>query len=177
MKNLTKFIRNHFRATLAGFALIVGLALSPSANAQLTTVVPVTATTPTNLLSGGKYVITSILFINGNSSNAATVKIYDSAGATNYVQPAYVSYAAVATNWSSIFTNADGLIVTNTFTGISNFGTSVAASTNERPAKLTFLCGANTSRTVNTVFQPTLGATLYSTTAGTVEVAYRQISP
>jgi len=138
----------------------------------------VAAATPTNILSGGKYVVTDVLFYNGTNVTGA-VKLYDSTGVTtNYVIGAYTNYSTVSTNWSTTFTNATGIIVTNTYTGISHVPTAVAAATNELPAKLTFLVVGSGSRQLNGLaVQPARGITVYSTVAGTLEIGYRQFEP
>lgn len=134
--------------------------------------------TPTNILSGGKYVITDVLFI--SSTNATqNVKFYDSTGiTTNYVQAAYTNYTTVSTNWTTTFTNATGVIITNTFTGISHVPTAVALATNELPAKLQFLvAGSGTRQLSGLAVQPTRGITVYATGYGTLEIGYRKIEP
>ena len=168
MKNILKFL------AVAVFAVIANTSFA----ADKITTATVVAGTPTNILSGGKYVVTDILFVNAGATNGV-VKLYDSTGVTtNYVIAAYTNYTTVSTNWSTTFTNATGIIITNTFTGISHVPTAVAAATNELPARLSFLIPASNTRTFNGIaVQPAKGITLYSTVGGLVEIGYRQFEP
>jgi hypothetical protein len=168
-------MKNFFRSIIT--AALLGLGLFAQAQTSLVVSTNLVAGTPFTILSGGKYVITSVLFINTNAATVSTLSFYDSQNhSTTNIQASYVSYATVSTNWSNVFTNADGLIVTNTFTGVSNVGTTVAAATNTLPSKLTFLVPAASSRTVNTVWQPMLGATVNASAAGVIEIGYRQFT-
>ena len=137
----------------------------------------VSATTPLTVLSGGKYTVKEILFL--PTSTNGTVKFYDSASnSTNIVIGAYTSYAQYSTNWSQIFTNAAGIVVTNTFSGVATLPTTVAASTNERPAIVGPFLVTTSGRTIDGLkVQPTLGLTIYSTAAGNVEITYEQQTP
>lgn len=134
--------------------------------------------TALNLLSGGKYLVKDILVISGTNVTT-TVKFYDSTAATNYVKAAYTSLASYSTNYNVVFTNAGGLLITNTLTGIYTGTTSVSASTNELPAIVgPYVIPASSSRTISDVnVLPVKGLTLYSTGLGTVEVVYEQIAP
>jgi hypothetical protein len=165
-----------FKLLISGFTML-GLAVSAVAQADLTYAASVTANTPVTLLTGGKYQIYNITFF--NSSNAVSVlKFYDSIGnSVSNVQAAYTSYATVATNWSTVFTNAEGIIITNTFTGVAEIGTAVAATTNLRPTKVNFAVAGSGNRTVNVSWLPALGVTVNATTSGLVEVGYKQIAP
>ena len=148
--------------------------------ADLTTVTAVSATTPATILTGGKYVITEIRFLNSSaSSNAATVKFYDSAANdTNYVVGAYNSYSTITTNYSSTFTNAAGIVVTNTWSGSYLLATANAASTNERPAIAGPYAMPYLSNTLidGIAIAPATGFTVYSTQAGTLQLTYRKVS-
>lgn len=136
------------------------------------------AATATNLLTGGKYIIKDVLLIS-TATNSTTVKFYDSSGATNYVKAATTSIASYTTNYSVVFTNAGGLLITNTLSGLYTGSTAVSASTNELPAivgpALITATGTRTLSDVNVI--PLRGLTLYGTGAGTVEVIYEQIAP
>lgn len=169
-------MKKFFNKLTAGLGLVCALfALPVNAQVLRSASFTVSATTPHTVLSGGPYVITDFTFY--NSTNVlGTVKFYDStSNTTNYVQSAYTAYSTVSTNWSNVFTNATGIIVTNTFTGIANVGTSVSASTNELPARLSFVVPASGSRAIERVFQPARGATVYSTVPGTLEITYRPV--
>lgn len=168
MKSIySKLIR--FGVTLA--VAIATLCIGQSARAE-TEVATLTANTPLTVLSGAGKTITQLFIIPGTTN--CTIKAYDSTGnSTNYVQAAYVSYAQVSTNWSQIFTNATGLVITNTFTGLAVVGTSNSASTNQRPALVSLIVPASTPRTIEVAKTTGLGLTLLSTAAATVEVTYR----
>ncbi len=178
-KRTMKFLK--FLLTAAALAVLLK---APAAHAQnLTTVQAVSATTPLTVLTGGKYIVSEIRFINSSaSSNAATVKFYDSASNdTNYVVQAATAYSTITTNYSTTFTNSSGIVVTNTFSGTYTLGTAVSASTNERPNLLgPFLVPyAPTSPTIigSIAVAPYAGLTVYSTQAGTIQVTYRQVTP
>ncbi len=139
----------------------------------------VSATTPLTILSGGKYLVKDILFVNGNTTNSATVKFYDSAAnATNIAIGSRTVYSSYTTNYNVVHTNTAGIVITNTYSGIYTYGTATAASTNERPTSVgPFLVTANSSRTLSDVnVAPLLGLTIYSTQAGTVEVTYEVVN-
>lgn len=153
-------------------ALSLALGLSAAA-AEKVAIATLTAATPANVLSGGKYLIKSITVVNGNSTNNGRVFAYDAATAiTNVVRSAYVSYATVSSNWVTVFTNASGLVITNTFTGLATVGTENAAVTNERPKIATILVPAGDIVTRQTRIAPNLGLTLFSTVAADVEIVY-----
>ncbi len=163
---------------------LAALLKAPAAHAQnLSVVQSVSATTPLTVLTGGKYIVSEIRFINSSaSSNAATVKFYDSASNdTNYVVQAATAYSTITTNYSTTFTNPAGIVITNTFSGVYTLGTAVSASTNERPNLLgPFVVPyAPTSPTIisGIAVAPYAGLTVYSTQAGTLQVTYRQTTP
>lgn len=178
MKYLKKLKKFAFKSL--GF---LGLALiscaTPQAKAQdpyITQDFLLSAITPTTLISNVPVVVTKIYFKNSTATNA-TIKFYDSInGGTNYVQPATVSYSTIATNWSTVFTNATGILITNTFTGVATVGTTVSASTNELKNGVSVLCLASGERTRETVWQPVRGVTVYSPVAGLVELTYRKLN-
>ena len=164
------------RKLLRAVALLTLIAVPAFGQGTSKTVsVSLAAATATTVLSNAPYVITGVYFYNTNST-LGTVWLYDStAGATNYVQPAYTSYSQVSTNWSSVFTNATGIVITNTFTGISNVGTSVSAATNELPKRLNFVVPGTTARTLTPVIQTARGATFMSTSGGVLELTYTSV--
>ena len=169
-----KLINNLFAIAVAFFAMVFGA----FGQADLTVSQSVSAATPLTLLSGGgKYQIYNITFFNSTSA-IASLKFYDSAGnSTSMIRGAYTSYETIATNWTSTFTNAEGIVITNTFNGTVSYGTSVAAATNERPIQVNFAVVGSGTRTVNVSWLPALGATVYSTQPGVVEVGYKRIAP
>ncbi len=178
-----KFLKKLTRKLTNGLCLFAAVALISCASTQkakaqdpyITQDFLLSAVTPTTLISNVPVVVTKIYFKNSTATNA-TLKFYDSKnGVTNYVQPATVSYSTIATNWSDVFTNATGIIVTNRFTGVATVGSTVSASTNELSA-LTILCLGSGERTRETVWQPIRGVTAYSPVAGLVEVTYRKLS-
>lgn len=131
-----------------------------------------TTTTPVNLLSG-RYVIHKLV-LTATTANATTFKFYDS-GTTNVYQTvgSYTRPLAYSTNWSSAWTNADGLVITNSFTGQFVTTETVAASTNERPRMWTIVVPASQSREIPLKDRSTvLGLTVRSTTNGVAEVEY-----
>ena len=175
LKNLKKFA---FKSLgLLGLALIS--CATPQAKAQdpyITQDFLINAVTPTTLISNVPAIVTKIYFKNSTATNA-TIKFYDSKnGVTNYVQPATVSYSLIDTNWSTVFTNATGIVITNTFEGIAQVGTVVSAATNELTRPISILCLASGERTRETVWQPIRGVTVYSPVAGLVEITYRKLN-
>ena len=173
IKNLfTKFIKPLLALSVAIFGLNTASAQDSILSATYT------AGTPTNLLSGGKYLVKDILFI--SSSNATTsVKFYDSAGSTNIVRAAYTNFTSYATNYNVVWTNSSGILVTNTQTGVYRQSVPVSASTNEAPALAgPFLITALGTRTISDVnVIPVNGFTLMSAGAGIVEIVYEKLSP
>ena len=168
---------------LKKLGLVFGLALiscaTPQAKAQdpyITQDFLLSAITPTTLISNVPVVVTKIYFKNSTATNA-TIKFYDSIkGVMSNVQPATVSYSMVDTNWSTVFTNATGILITNTFEGIAYVGTVVSAATNELVTPVRLLVLGSGERTRETVWQPIRGVTVYSPVTGIVEVTYRKLN-
>jgi hypothetical protein len=134
----------------------------------------ITGGTVANLLDEGGVLVDSITFTASTSTNT-TVKLYDSSTtSTNYVVAAYSRYASYATNFDSVFTNAEGVLVTNTFSGRWTYPTSVSASTNERPKVLNFVVPGSGQRTKDTLWTPARGITILADQDGIVEVTYRK---
>ncbi len=131
-----------------------------------------TSTTPVNLLSG-RYVVHKLV-LTATTATSTTFKFYDT-GTTNIYQTvgSYTRPLAYSTNWSSVWTNADGLVITNSFTGQFVTTETVAASTNERPRMWTITVPASQSREIPLKDRSTvLGLTVRSTTNGVAEVEY-----
>ncbi len=85
-----------------------------------------------NLLAGS-FVIQNLTIIN-TSTNINIVKFWDKGTATtNVVRQAYTGYASYATNFSTIFTNEAGLLITNSFAGLYTGPTVNSAVTNAAP--------------------------------------------
>ena len=157
---------------LISFALI-GLLSAFGALAQVTISQSITGGTAANLLATGGVVVDSITFTATTSTNT-TVKLYDSSStSTNYVAAAYTRYASYATNFDSVFTNENGILVTNTFSGRYTYPTSVTAATNERPKVLNFVVPGSGQRTKDTIWTPARGITILTSNDGIVEVTYR----
>lgn len=165
-------MKTYFYTILA----LLGLTLNVVAADKVVTSA-VSAATPLTLLTGGKYTVKTILYT--PTSTNGSFYFYDSAAnSTTYVAAAYTSYAKYATNYSVTFTNAAGIVMTNTFVGEATLPTSVAASTNERPKIIGPYLVPTTGRTISSLrAQPELGLTIYATAAGQVEVIYEQNAP
>ena len=164
---------------LLSFLAIIGL--SSSLFAQDSTLASaVTAATPATLLTGGKYTITSLKFINANTTNSGQFWFYDTAAnATNIARPAYTSYTSYATNYTTTFTNSAGIIVSNIWSGTYRGAVANAATTNEAPKMAgPFAIPVSSVTEIDPVaVMPYLGATVYSTVAGTLQVNYTQTLP
>lgn len=162
-------------------SFITVLTLAFSARAQDSTLVSaVTAATPATLLTGGKYTIVGLKFINANTTNSGQVWFYDTAAAaTNYAKGAYTAYSSYATNYSTTFTNTGGIVITNTWTGTYRQATAVSAVTNEAPKMLgPFAIPVSSTTEIDAIaVAPNVGATVYSTVAGTLQVTYRTTNP
>lgn len=176
MKTLIKSIKSVTK--LLAVALAITPLVLPVQAADRVLSASYSAATPTNLLSGGKYIVKDVLLIS-SATNTSTIKFYDSTGATNYVRAATTAYASYATNYSTVFTNAGGLLVTNTYAGVYRGSTSVAAATNELPSVVgPYLVTAAGTRTLTDLnIMPVKGLTLYGTGAGTVEITYEVVEP
>ena len=150
--------------------LLFGLA----AQAQgLILVRAVAAGTVSNYLAG-RYIIDTLEFENSNTTNTATVKLYDWAtAATNIVRAAYTSKLSYATNYSVVYTNSADIVATNTFVGTYIANVSNSAVTNEQTRLREYLVPASTLAELTEPPQVARGLTLLSTTAGTVRIYYR----
>lgn len=164
---------------LIRFSIVAVVALAtlciarPAQAATRSEVFSLSANTPLTVLTGAGKTVTQLLIAAGTTN--CTVKAYDSvSNTTNIVRAAYTSYAQVSTNWSQVFTNATGIVITNTFTGVAVVGTVNSAVTNERPTILQSFVPASTVRTIETAETTGIGFTLLSSAAATVEVTYRQ---
>lgn len=164
------------------FFLLIGLFLAafPALAQNKSVTAALTYGTPSIVLTGGKYEVLGLKFINATTTNS-TLKFYDAATAiTNVVRSAYTSYASYATNFSTTFTNTAGIVVTNTWSGMYRAATSNSAVTNERPKILgPFAVPGSATTTIDEVAaSPALGLVVLSDLAsGTLEVTYRETNP
>ena len=135
-------------------------------------VATLTANTAFNLLSTGK--IIDAITVTATTANTTTVNFYDSSNTTTtYVQTAYGNIISYSTNFSQIFTNENGIVITNTFVGQWSGAQSVSASTNSRPAVQIIIVPGNTSRAKVVNAQTVLGLTAQANQGCIVEVSYR----
>ena len=155
-------------------AFIAALCFGITAHAQgLILVRSVTGGTVSNYLAG-RYVIDTLEFENSNTTNTATVKLYDWAtAATNIVRAAYTSKLSYATNYSVAYTNSAGIVATNTFVGTYIANVINSAVTNEQTRLREYLVPAATLSELTDPPQVARGLTLLSTTDGTVRIYYR----
>lgn len=131
---------------------VVGLMLAAVSTqaASGTKTFPLTANTVSNFLSG-QYVIQNITLI-ASTTNITTVKVFDSSNtATTMVINAYTKYNGYATNYSTVFTNANGVYVTNSYSGWYTAPVAVSGSTSTRPIVYTLMAPGSmiTSKDVN----------------------------
>jgi hypothetical protein len=132
----------------------------------------VTAGACSNLLSSPKLV--SSITVTATTTNTTTFKFYDTSNTTTTrVQAAYSSYSSYNTNFSTIFTNEDGLLITNSFKGIYTYPTSVSASTSSLPAVVTIVIPASSQRTKSVRLQNVRGLAVVPDKDGIVEVDYQ----
>lgn len=80
------------------------------------------------------------------STNLTIVRFYDTATTTtSYVQAATLSYSSYNTNYNEVFTNENGIVLTNTFSGLYTHSTVVSAATNSLPAVQTIILPGNST--------------------------------
>lgn len=132
-----------------------------------------TANTALNVLAG-RYVVDTVRFYNPSSSNVATIKFYDSSTtSTNTIRPAYTSINTYETNYSTVTTNASGLLQTNTFTGYYSAEVSNGAVTNERARLAVVSIAPGATRDIPIQFITAAGLTVLSDAAGYLDVSYK----
>lgn len=154
------------------FSIIAALALLTISTKADSTAVTVAAGVCSNLLSTPKLV--SAITVTATSTNLTTFKFYDSANTTTTrVQAAYSAYASYNTNITSVITNAAGLLLTNTFTGVWTYPSSVSAVTSSLPAVVTIIIPGSAQRTKNVRLQNVRGLAVVPDQAGIVEVDYQ----
>jgi hypothetical protein len=154
---------------LAAFAFFAAPAFGQGA---LPLIGVVAANTSSNLLSAPA-IVRSMVWYNTNAT-ANLVKLYDSSStSTNYSRLTNNVLTSYTTNWNSIFTNANGIVITNSFTGLYTALVPVAAATVERPKVTQFIVPALGSLTLtdqNLSFGR--GVTAVPTTTGTYVITY-----
>lgn len=160
--------------------VVLGLSTASLKAADVTSSTAVSAATALTILDGANYNIKSLIFYNGNTTNAGTFWFYDSDGnATNRILGAYTTYSTAASTNTTVWTNAAGLLITNITVGVATTSSAVGQSTNE----LLKIVGVNTvPANGNKVLTdlnrtPLIGFTIYSTVDGTLDVTYEQTAP
>lgn len=150
--------------------LTIGLLVGFIAQAGDTQVIAtITTNTPTVLLTG-RYMIEQIL-LTADSANNTTFKFYDCTGTnTNVVQTASYTRLSYPTNYTTTFTNLEGIILTNTFVGQYTSLSNGGAVTNERPRIITYVVPASATRELSVSKLTSLGLLVQANHAGTVEV-------
>lgn len=135
-------------------------------------VYPLTANTVSNLFSSGK--IIDNITVTASTTNITTLKFYDSSNtSTTYVQAAYVRYANYATNYSVVFTNEANVVLTNSFSGIYTYPTSVSIATNTIPILQTIVVPASAQRSKDVNISTLRGLNVVPNYDAIVEVTYR----
>jgi len=168
-----KFLRN----IILGLVLVTGALFTPAAkSADLYAVNTTTANVVSNVLSAGGYLMKAVTWIN-TTTNVAIVKLYDiSNTTTTMVQEAYTSFGTpYATNIVTTFTNAAGIVMTNTVPGTFTPTTSVSQATNERPYVLQFVVPASGTMTFTDVNRMLgNGLAVLPNNAGTYLITYQR---
>ena len=131
-------------AILGGLISALFISALPAKAADLYVVNTTTANVVSNAVSGGGYLIKALTWIN-TTTNVSTVKLYDiSNTTTTMVQEAYTRLGpGYATNITTTFTNAVGIVVTNITAGFYTPSATVASNTIERPYLLQFTVPAS----------------------------------
>lgn len=154
--------------------LIPFLLVSLTALAQEYTSVVTTGGTPVSVLA--EPVAVKQITLTATSSSATTFVFYDTAGtSTNYVRPQYVRPVSYSTNFTTVYTNTYGIVITNTFTGIWVTTETVPSANVERQRLWRFVIPGNTTRTVDVADRRLLNGLLTLSSAnGIVEVEYER---
>lgn len=130
------------------------------------------ANTVSNLVSQAA-LIDNFAIVNA-TTNDATVTFYDSSNtSTTIVRNAYVSYSSYATNFNVVFTNATGVLVTNTFSGMFTGPTTNSAVTNARPVIMSIPVPANSILNKDVRLQVLRGINAIPNQAVTITTTYR----
>jgi len=156
-------------------AILVGVFTSLFAHGQSVnyTSTALTANTAANLLAG-RYVIDTITVFNTNAATPITIKFYDAATtSTNVIRPAAPVISSYETNYTTITTNAAGILNTNTFTGYISVATTSTAVTNERARLAVITVPANSTRSIPLQFITAQGFTVLPSAAGLLDLTYK----
>jgi hypothetical protein len=154
-------------------SLALGLILAFAGFADNYTSAALTGGTASTLLSSGGYAIAQLTFT-ASTTNATTIKVYDSSSSTNVVRAAYTNFTTYATNFNSVFTNESGVLITNTFDGTYTGPVANAAVTNERPVLAQFIVVGNGQRTLSFNTPVARGLVAVASANGTLEVQYQE---
>lgn len=159
---------------LLSLALLLTLPLFAQAQrSQLMVATALAANTSSNVLAAAS-IIDNFVVLN-STTNIVTVNFYDSnTTATNYTQAAYTSYSTYATNFSVVFTNQTGVLVTNTFVGAYTGPTANSASTNTRPLVTSLIVPASSVLNKDVTLQVMKGLTAQPDGAVRLITTYRK---
>ena len=150
-------------------SLLAGLSLLAQVQVDVTTL---TANTAANIIAQGAAV--QNLTATATTTNLTTIKFYDSSTTgTNIVQAAYTSTISYATNYSSVFTNESGVLVTNTFDGWYTGPLAVSASTNAKTAVFTLIVNGSSQRIRDVNLQLVRGLTAVANYGAILETSYK----
>lgn len=147
------------------------LSLAFAANAQ--NIVSVTAsTTPVVALTNSATV--KLLTLTATTASSTLFRFYDTKGtSTNYVVAGYSRPISYATNYNVVFTNANGIVITNTFAGIYTTTEVVSVSTNQRPILWSITIPGNSTRTIDVTDRPVVnGLLVVANNSGIAEIEY-----
>lgn len=137
------------------------------------TAVVMTANTASNLLSTPNIVTT--LTLTATSTNVTTINFYDSATAgTTFVQAAFTYYTNYATNYDVVWTNGNGIVLTNTFRGTYTAPVAVSASTSAIPKITTQVVLGSGTKTKVITLQLVRGLAAVANQNAIIEVDYHQ---
>ena len=113
-------------------ALFIALVVGLSAQAQLSTNVVLVGNTSNLVFQVPTHIVKLIL--TGNGTSAAAVRLYDNntngGFAYIYTNAAYSSRGYYTTNLVSTYTNASGILSTNTYPGVFTYTNTVASASN-----------------------------------------------
>lgn len=172
------------KKVLAIIALMLGLVLG--ANAQLITLGQASYgyATYTGLITNGGFHLISTAPIEiveiqvvGSTTDANTIAFYDDPyGNGKWTNAAYTSRISYTTNVSNIHTNAEGIIETNTYTGVLwTATTTTAAATNNFTAVTGLVVPAAGTATRIGKFDFSRGLTVYTSTNCSLGFSYRRL--
>ena len=126
-----------------------------------------------NIVTGP--IIVDTITATAASSNITTLKFYDSPNATiTYIQAATYKLARYATNFSTLVTNAQGVVFTNTFRGQATLPTAVTLATNTLPVVQTMVVPGSALRAKEVKFQTMKGLAVNANEDVVIEIDYRK---